>query len=124
MATITIQTAIATIDRTVMHDLVTTQFLKHGFSRIIYTTVHKGVPLYLMQCSNGVGYVCSLAQMQYIVMHLANKTNAIFYYKKAPQAFRVYPTIKNLQHNLKGAQYGVVYTSLGKTHGFSGCLAI
>ncbi len=122
--TMTIQTAIATIDREVMHDLVTTQFLTHGFSRIIYTTVHKGVPLYLMQCSNGVGYVCTLAQMQYIVRHLANKTNTVFYYKKAPNTFRVYPTIKNLQHNLKGAQYGVVYTSLSKAHNYTGCLPI
>lgn len=121
---VTIQTAIATLDREVMHDLVTTQFLVHGFSRVIYTTKHKGVPLYLLHCNNGIDYVCTLAQMQYIIMHLANKTNTIFYYKTNSHAFRVYPTIKNLQHNLKGAQYGVVYTSLAKAHNYSGCLPI
>ena len=121
---VTIQTAIATIDREVMQDIASTQFMAHGFSREILTTTYKGVPLYLMHCDNGIDYVCTRAQMQYFVIKLANKLNTVFHFREDRGAFRVYPKLNNLQHKDKGAQYGTTYTSIAKSHGYSGCLHI
>ena len=115
------QTAIATLDKTVMDDIVTTQFRAHGVNNTIYTTTVKGVPLYLIQCTNGISYVCTRAQALYFVRHLADHT---FTFKQAPKMFRVFPALVNVQHKTKGAQFGTHYTSLAKSHDFYGCLPL
>lgn len=115
------QTAIATLDKTVMDDIVTTQFRAHGVNNTIYTTTVKGVPLYLIQCTNGISYVCTRAQALYFVRHLADHA---FTFKQAPKMFRVFPAIVNIQHSAKGAQFGTHYTSLAKAHDFCGCLPL
>lgn len=118
---VTIQTAIATIDRDVMEDLLFSQFHVHGVSEEVACCTYKGVPLYLIRCNNGISYVCTrgqalyfMKQMPYVSWHL---------YEDAA-AFRVYPKLDNIQHKEKGAQFGVHYISIAKSHGYNGCLHI
>ena len=106
------QTTIPTLDRVVMEDLATEQFGAHGVLPTIECCLYKGVPLYLMHCGNGVSYVCTRAQMLYFTKNLAGN----FTFRQDASAFRVYPEMSNMQHREKGAQYGVTYTSLAKSH--------
>ena len=108
------QTAIATLDRKVMDDILTTQFCRYGVSSDIARCRYKGVPLFLIRCKNGISYVCTLAQAQYFVYHLINQGGQ-FTYTDDATAFRVFPDLVNIQHKDKGAQYGTHYTSLAKS---------
>ena len=108
------QTAIATLDRKVIDDILTTQFCKYGVNSDIARCRHKGVPLFLIRCKNGISYVCTLAQAQYFVFHLINQ-GVQFTYTDDATAFRVFPDLVNIQHKDKGAQYGTHYTSLAKS---------
>lgn len=108
------QTAIPTLDRKVMEDILTTQFCRYGVSSDIARCSHKGVPLYLIRCKNNISYVCTLAQEQYFVCHLINQ-GAQFTYTEDATAFRVFPDLVNIQHKDKGAQYGTHYVSLAKS---------
>ena len=108
------QTAIATLDRKVMHDILTTQFYAHGVSANISCCSYKGVPLYLMRCKNGVSYVCTRAQAKYFVFYL-NAQGVQFTFTDDVTAFRVFPELVNIQHKDKGAQYGTHYISLSKS---------
>lgn len=106
------QTAIATLDKKVMDDIVWTQFHVHGVNPEIACCTHKGVPLYLIRCGNGISYVCTRAQALYF-------TKKLYYVewtlKQDPAAFRVFPALVNIQHKDKGAQYGTHYISLAKS---------
>ena len=106
------QTAIATLDREVMEDITTTQFLRYGIDRTICATIVKGVPLYLLRCNNGISYVCTRAQ----AMYFTRKIGGDFSLKREDTAFRVYPALVNIQHKEKGAQYGTHYRSFVKSH--------
>lgn len=108
------QTAIATLDRKVMEDILTTQLCRYGVSSDIARCRHKGVPLFLIRCKNGISYVCTLAQAQYFVYHLINQGGQ-FTYTDDATAFRVFPPLVNIQHKDKGAQYGTHYISLTKS---------
>ena len=105
------QTAIPTLDRKVMDDILTTQFCRYGVSSDIACCRHKGVPLYLIRCENGVSFVCTRAQAFYFINHL----NVSFEFTEDATAFRVFPELVNIQHKDKGAQYGTHYTSLAKS---------
>ena len=113
-----IQTAIATLDRNVMEDILTTQFYTHGVFFDIACCRHKGVPLYLMRCKNGVSYVCTRGQALYFIQHL-NAHGIHFTFTDDATAFRVFPDLVNTQHKTKGTQYGVHYTSLAKNREYS-----
>jgi hypothetical protein len=111
-----LQTAIATIDKAVMEDLLFSQFHVHGVSAEVACCTYKGVPLYLIRCNNGVSYVCTrgqalyfMKQMYYVPWHL---------YEDA-SAFRVYPKLDNIQHASRGAQFGVHYISIAKSHDYA-----
>lgn len=121
--TIDIQTAIPTIDREVMHDILYTQLLQHGTNAVITTATIKGVPLYLIKCNNGVSYVCTRAQALYFINNLQQYGHN-FIFKEDATAFRVLPQLVNIQHASKGAQYGTHYINISKAHGYSGCLHI
>ena len=108
------QTAVPTLDRKVIDDILTTQFCKYGVSSDIARCRHKGVPLFLIRCKNGISYVCTLAQAQYFVFHLIAQGGK-FTYTDDATAFRVFPDLVNIQHKDKGAQYGTHYTSLAKS---------
>lgn len=108
------QTAIATLDRKVMDDILTTQLCRYGVSSDIARCRHKGVPLYLIRCKNGISYVCTLAQAQYFVYHLSAQ-GVNFRFTEDATAFRVFPDLVNIQHKDKGAQYGTHYVSLAKS---------
>ena len=108
------QTAIATLDRKVMDDILTTQLCKYGVSRDIARCSYKGVPFYLIRCENGVSYVCTRAQAFYFINHL-NAHGVSFEFTDDATAFRVFPDLVNIQHKDKGAQYGTHYTSLAKS---------
>lgn len=107
------QTAIATLDRNVMEDILTTQFYTHGVFTDIACCTRKGVPLYLIRCKNGVSYVCTKGQALYFIRHL-NAHGIHFKLTDDATAFRVFPDIAHTQHKDKGAYYGVQYTSLAK----------
>ena len=113
-----IQTAIATLDRNVMDDILTTQFCKYGVSSDIARCRHKGVPLFLIRCKNGISYVCTLAQAQYFVFHL-NAHGVSFEFTDDATAFRVFPDLVNTQHKDKGTQYGVHYVSFAKSREYN-----
>ena len=108
------QTAIATLDRKVMEDILTTQFYTHGVLFNIACCSYKGVPLYLIRCKNGVSYVCTRAQALYFIRHL-NEHGVHFKFTDDATAFRVFPDLVNIQHKDKGAQYGTHYISLAKS---------
>lgn len=108
------QTAIATLDRNVMEDILTTQFYEHGVFTDIACCKHKGVPLYLMRCKNGVSYVCTRGQALYFIQHL-NAHGVSFEFTDDATAFRVFPDLINTQRKDKGIQYGPHYTSLSKS---------
>ena len=108
------QTAIPTLDRKVMEDILVTQFCRYGVSSDIARCRHKGVPLFLIRCKNGISYVCTLAQAQYFVYYLINQGGQ-FTYTDGDTAFRVFPDLVNIQHKDKGAQYGTHYISLAKS---------
>ena len=108
------QTAIATLDRKVMEDILNTQFCRYGVSSDIARCSHKGVPLYLIHCENGVSYVCTRAQALYFIAHL-NAQGVQFAFTDDATAFRVFPDLVNIQHKDKGAQYGTHYVSLAKS---------
>ena len=108
------QTAIPTLDRKVMDDILTTQFYTHGVLFNIACCSHKGVPLYLIRCKNGVSYVCTRAQALYFIPRL-NAQGEQFAYTDDATAFRVFPDLVNIQHKDKGAQYGTHYVSLAKS---------
>lgn len=108
------QTAIATLDRKVMDDILTTQFYTHGVLFNIACCSYKGVPLYLIRCKNGISYVCTRAQALYFISHL-NAHGVHFRFTEDSTAFRVFPELVNIQHKDKGAQYGTHYTSLAKS---------
>ena len=112
------QTAIATLDRTVMEDILTTQFYTHGVLTNIACCRSKGVPLYLMRCKNGVSYVCTRGQALYFIQHL-NAHGIHFTFTDDATAFRVFPDIVNTQHKAKGTQYSVQYTSLTKNREYN-----
>lgn len=113
------QTAIATLDRKVMEDILTTQFCKYGVSSDIARCSYKGVPLYLIRCENGVSYVCTRAQAFYFINHL-NAHGGSFEFTDDITAFRVFPELVNIQHKDKGAQYGTHYISLAKSKEYAG----
>lgn len=111
-----LQTAIATIDKPVMEDLLFSQFHVHGVSPDVACCTYNGVPLYLIRCNNGVSYVCTrgqalyfMKQMYYVPWHLYDDASA----------FRVYPKLDNIQHKDKGAQFGVHYVSIAKSHDYA-----
>lgn len=104
------QTAIATLDRKVMDDIAV-QLCRYGVSSDIARCRHKGVPLYLLRCKNGISYVCTRAQAFYFINHLGGQ----FTYTDDATAFRVFPDLVNIQHKDKGAQYGTHYVSLAKS---------
>ena len=108
------QTAIATLDRKVMEGILNTQFCRYGVSTDIARCRHKGVPLYLIRCKNGVSYVCTRAQALYFIAYL-NAQGEQFTYTDDATAFRVFPDLVNIQHKDKGAQYGTHYVSLAKS---------
>lgn len=110
------QTAIATLDKTVMDDLVWNQFHVHGVIPEIACTTHKGVPLYCIRCCNGVSYVCTRAQALYFTKQM---DYVDWTFKQDASAFRVFPELVNIQHKEKGAQYGTHYTSLSKSHEYA-----
>lgn len=112
------QTAIATLDRKVLEDILTTQFYAHGVFSDIACCRHKGVPLYLMRCKNGVSYVCTKGQALYFIHHLTAHGAQLTFTDDAT-AFRVFPETGNAQHKDKGAQYGVRYVSLTKNREFN-----
>lgn len=112
------QTAIATLDRNVMERLLTTQFYAHGVFSDIACCSHKGVPLFLIRCKNGVSYVCTKGQALYFIRHL-NAHGAQFTFTDDATAFRVFPETMNAQHKDRGAQYGVKYVSLAKNREFT-----
>lgn len=112
------QTVIATLDRNVMESILTTQFYAHGVFLNIACCRHKGVPLYLIRCKNGVSYVCTKGQAFYFIHHL-NAHGVQFTFTDDATAFRVFPEIRNAQHKNKGVQYGVHYTSLVKNREFT-----
>lgn len=109
------QTAIATLDRAVMEDILATQFYKHGISTDIACCTYKGVPLYLLRCRNGISYVCTRAQALYFIRAL-NEHGVQFTLTDDATAFRVFPALVNIQHKDKGAQFGTHYVSLSKSH--------
>ena len=117
------QTAIATLDRKVMDDILTTQFCRYGVSRDIACCSHKGVPLYLIRCENGVSYVCTRAQALYFISHL-NEHGVHFKFTDDATAFRVFPDLVNIQHKDKGAQYGTHYISLTKSKEYKDAPAV
>lgn len=108
------QTAIATLDRNVMDDILAKQFYSYGVSTDIACCTYKGVPLYLMKCNNGISYVCTRAQALYFIRHL-NEHGVQFTLTDDATAFRVFPVLVNIQHKDKGAQYGTHYISLAKS---------
>lgn len=112
-----LQTAIATLDKTVMVDILHSQFYAHGVSPIIEYCKYKGVPLYLMHSNDGIGYVCTRAQMLYFTKQLYYIADWQFI--ENPVAFRVFPQLAHMQHREKGAQFGVTYTSLAKSHEYA-----
>lgn len=112
------QTAIATLDRKVMEGILTTQFCRYGVSTDVARCRHKGVPLYLIRCKNGISYVCTLAQAQYFIRYLS-VYGAQFTFTDDAAAFRVFPDLVNIQHKDKGAQYGTHYVSLAKSKEYS-----
>ena len=112
------QTAIATLDRKVMEDILTTQFYTYGVFTDIACCRHKGVPLYLMRCKNGVSYVCTRGQVLYFIQHL-NAHGVSFEFTDDATAFRVFPDLVNTQHKDKGTQYGVHYVSFTKSREYN-----
>ena len=112
-----IQTAIPTIDRTVMEDILWSQFHVHGVQPEVATTMYKGVPLYLIRCRDGISYVCTRGQALYFMKQMEYYVDFILY--SDPAAFRVYPPMANMQHREKGCQYGVTYVSLAKSHEYA-----
>ena len=112
------QTVIATLDRNVMESILTSQFYAYGVYKDVACCRHKGVPLYLIRCKNGVSYVCTKGQAFYFIHHL-NAHGTSFEFTDDATAFRVFPTILNSQHKDKGAQYGVKYVSLAKNREFT-----
>lgn len=117
--TMDVQTAIPTLNRNYMQALLHSQLLVYGLHSTIYTTIYKGVPLYLLQCNN-IGYVCTKAQAHYLLMHYCALRTITIDYVHNSSIFRVYPLLQNLPHKSKGAQYGVVYTDIGKNRTTSG----
>lgn len=113
-----VQTAIATLDRNVMESILTTQFYSYGVFLDIACCRHKGVPLYLIRCKNGVSYVCTKGQALYFIHHLTTH-GAHFTFSDDATAFRVFPETMNAQHKDRGAQYGVKYVSLAKNREFT-----
>ena len=111
-----IQTAIATIDKTVMEDLLWSQFHVHGVSKEVACCTYKGVPLYLIRCNNGVSYVCTRGQALYFMKQMYYVPWQLY---EDASAFRVYPKLDNIQHKEKGAQFGVHYVSMAKSHEFT-----
>lgn len=111
------QTAIATLDRNVLDDILATQFYKHGVSTDIAYCTHKGVPLYLIRCENGISYVCTRAQARYFICKL-NEHGVQFTLTDDVTAFRVFPALVNIQHKDKGAQYGTHYVSFAKSRDY------
>lgn len=112
------QTAIPTLDRKVMKDILTTQFYAHGVFFNIACCSYKGVPLYLIRCKNNISYVCTRAQAFYFISHL-NAHGVHFRFTEDATAFRVFPDLVNIQHKDKGAQYGTHYVSLAKSKEYS-----
>ena len=112
------QTVIATLDRTVMESILTTQFYTHGVYKDVACCRHKGVPLYLIRCKNGVSYVCTKGQALYFISHL-DAYGTSFEFTDDATAFRVFPETRNAQHKDRGAQYGVQYVSLSKNREFT-----
>lgn len=112
------QTTIATLDRNIMESILTTQFYTHGVFTDIACCRHKGVPLYLMRCKNGVSYVCTRGQALYFILHL-NAHGVSFEFTDDATAFRVFPDLVNTQHKDKGTQYGVHYVSLAKNREYN-----
>lgn len=113
-----VQTAIATLDRKVMDDILATQFCRYGVNSDVARCSHKGVPLYLIRCKNGVSYVCTKGQALYFIHNLtAHGTQ--FTFTDDATAFRVFPETRNAQHKDRGAQYGVRYVSLAKNREFA-----
>lgn len=110
------QTAIATLDKEVMEDIVWKQFHVHGVNPEIACCTYKGVPLYLIRCNNGISYVCTRAQALYFTKQLYYVEWTL---KQDPAAFRVFPALVNIQHKDKGAQYGTHYVSLAKSHEYA-----
>ena len=108
------QTVIATLDRNVMESILTSQFYAYGVYKDVACCRHKGVPLYLIRCKNGVSYVCTKGQAFYFIHHL-NAQGEQFTYTDDATAFRVFPDLVNIQHKAKGAQYGTHYVSLAKS---------
>ena len=117
------QTAIATLDRKVMNDILTTQFYTHGVLFNIACCSYKGVPLYLIRCKNNISYVCTRAQALYFISHL-NAHGVHFKFTNDATAFRVFPPLVNIQHKDKGAQYGTHYTSLAKSKEYKDAPAV
>lgn len=117
------QTAIATLDRKAMEDILTTQFYAHGVFTAIACCSYKGVPLYLIRCKNGVSYVCTRAQALYFISHL-NEHGVHFKFTDDATAFRVFPPLVNIQHKDKGAQYGTHYISLAKSKEYKDAPAV
>lgn len=113
-----VQTAIATLDRNVMESILTAQFYAHGVFSDIACCRHKGVPLYLIRCKNGVSYVCTKGQALYFIHHLTAHGAQLTFTDDAT-AFRVFPETRNAQHKDRGAQYGVQYVSLAKNREFT-----
>lgn len=113
-----VQTAIATLDRNVMESILTTQFYAHGVFLDIACCRHKGVPLYLIRCKNGVSYVCTKGQALYFIHHLTAH-GVQFTFTNDATAFRVFPETRNAQHKDRGAQYGVQYVSIAKNREFN-----
>lgn len=112
------QTAIATLDRKVMEDILAKQFYLYGVSSDIAYCTHKGVPFYLMRCENGVSYVCTKAQALYFMRHLTEH-GFQFTLTDDATAFRVFPALENIQRKSKGTQYGTHYISLAKSTEYS-----
>ena len=117
------QTAIPTLDRKVMEDILTTQFYAHGVSANISCCSYKGVPLYLICCKNNISYVCTRAQAFYFINHL-NAHGVHFRFTEDATAFRVFPELVNIQHKDKGAQYGTHYISLTKSKEYKDAPAV
>jgi len=110
------QTAIATLDRAVMEDILFSQFNAHGVKSEIDCTTYKGVPLYLIRCCNGISYVCTRAQALYFTKQM---WHVEWTFKYNPAAFRVFPALVNIQHKDKGAQFGTHYVSFAKSHEYA-----
>ena len=110
------QTAIATLDREVMEDILFSQFHVHGVKSEIACCTYKGVPLYLLRCGNGISYVCTRAQALYFTKQM---TYVDWTFKPDSKAFRVFPALVNVQHKSKGAQFGIHYVSLAKSHEYA-----